>query len=65
MSETLYPHEAIIKYWDKNCYRICSAILFIGCGLYIGVETKHTLLIGIVFGILAWISESFYIRSLN
>ena len=65
MSETLYPHQAILSYLDKNCYRLGSAIMFILCGLYIGDGTKYRLWMGMIVGILAWISESLYIRSTN
>jgi hypothetical protein len=33
MSETLYPHEVIIKCWDKNLYRIISTVFFIYAGI--------------------------------
>jgi hypothetical protein len=55
MSETLYPHEIIIK----NAIRIEYSLLFIGSGLYFGsgiIENNATVItIGLLICITAWI----------
>jgi len=35
MTETLYPHEVIVKYWNTNNIRMISAFLFILVGISI------------------------------
>lgn len=37
MSETLYPHEAISKYIDKNIWRFDAAFSFIFAGMFFGI----------------------------
>lgn len=34
MSETLYPHEAAIKYFWKNIFRLDAACSFVCAGIY-------------------------------
>jgi uncharacterized membrane protein YqaE (UPF0057 family) len=43
VEETLYPHEVVINYWNKNIFRIVSTIFFIytGMTLFVSICTSE------------------------
>lgn len=71
MSETLYPHEVLNKYWDKNLYRIMSSIFFVYSGMTLTAFTytrsPFSIIIACVFFIagLSYNNEDYKYRGLN
>ena len=59
-TDTLYPHEVVVKWWNKNVFRILSIIFFIYTGITLLVSIYYSDSFSIIFTFIFFITGCIY-----